>query len=172
LVREGEMMDEGWIGVDFDGTLVEYHDWQGEGVYGAPIPAMVERVRGWVAAGIQVRIFTARAYSQIDLNGIVAWCLEHLGYALPVTARKDYQMIELWDDRAVQVIPNTGIPLASRVAELEAEQGRLNLLLAGILRNRYELLAPHHAGAIKEHLGYPTDEKLDAMIISGKVVPE
>lgn len=41
---------------------------------------------------------------------IERWCLEHIGIVLPVTNVKDYGMIELWDDRAVQVIPNTGEP--------------------------------------------------------------
>jgi hypothetical protein len=39
---------------------------------------------------------------------IDAWCLEHLGRTLEVTAIKDYGMLQLWDDRCVQVIPNTG----------------------------------------------------------------
>ncbi len=42
------------------------------------------------------------------LPPIQAWCLEHVGEVLPVTPAKDYDMVELWDDRAVQVIPNTG----------------------------------------------------------------
>jgi hypothetical protein len=36
------------------------------------------------------------------------WCEEHIGVRLPITCTKDYGMVELWDDRAVQVIPNTG----------------------------------------------------------------
>lgn len=32
---------------------------------------------------------------------IERWCEHHLGKKLPVTAVKDYAMIELWDDRAV-----------------------------------------------------------------------
>lgn len=39
---------------------------------------------------------------------IESWCVEHIGHKLPITNVKDYGMIELWDDRAVQVIPNTG----------------------------------------------------------------
>lgn len=31
-----------------------------------------------------------------------------IGRELPVTATKDFAMIELWDDRAVQVRMNTG----------------------------------------------------------------
>lgn len=43
---------------------------------------------------------------QVEL--IQAWCLEHIGTALRVTASKDFAMIQLWDDRAVAVEMNTG----------------------------------------------------------------
>ena len=35
----------GWIGVDLDGTLAEYHGWKGSEHIGPPIPLMVERVK-------------------------------------------------------------------------------------------------------------------------------
>ena len=38
----------GWIGVDLDGTLAHYEGWQGETHIGAPISAMVERVKRWL----------------------------------------------------------------------------------------------------------------------------
>jgi hypothetical protein len=114
----------GWIGVDLDGTLAHYEAWKGQMNIGAPIPAMVARVKRWIAAGHEVRIFTARvASTQVhnldgtphDSAGVVAaiqaWCLEHLGVALAVTCVKDWGMIELWDDRAVQVRMNTGEPV-------------------------------------------------------------
>jgi hypothetical protein len=109
-----------WIGVDLDGTLAE-HYWPDKGPYGhthigKPIPRMIDRVKGWVAASIDVRIFTARVgpadpgFDQAPARkAIEAWCIEHIGRVLPVTATKDYQMVELWDDRAVQIIPNTGM---------------------------------------------------------------
>lgn len=107
----------GWIGVDLDGTLAEYDHWRGADHIGAPIPAMVDRVRQWLEAGVDVRIFTARVCERpglpldhiIAANHIKRWCLEHLGRELPVTNVKDYAMVELWDDRAVQVEPNTGL---------------------------------------------------------------
>jgi hypothetical protein len=42
---------------------------------------------------------------------IAEWCRKHLGYVLPITNVKDYGMVELWDDRAVQVEMNTGRPI-------------------------------------------------------------
>ena len=113
----------GWIGVDLDGVLAHFVGvavW--DGGIGAPVPKMVERVKAWVEAGEDVRIFTARvATYDFDDGGdddarsepeqrkaIQAWCREHLGYELPITCRKDYGMQILYDDRAVQVVVNTG----------------------------------------------------------------
>ena len=36
------------------------------------------------------------------------WCEKHIEYVLAIVCEKDYQMIELWDDRAVTVERNTG----------------------------------------------------------------
>lgn len=106
---------DGWIGVDLDGTLAEYYGWVGLADIGAPIPAMVARVRGWIEEGIEVRIFTARVgnpitatQKQIITHRIERWCLEHIGKPLRVTAEKDLKMYELWDDRCVCVERNTG----------------------------------------------------------------
>lgn len=121
----------GWIGVDLDGTLAEYHGWVGPEEIGAPIPLMVERVKDWLAKGQEVRIFTARCYplnyvpvsysphwAPRDYEQIIAknaveairdWCALYLGQVLPITCVKDYKMWQLWDDRAVQVRQNTGV---------------------------------------------------------------
>lgn len=96
----------GWIGVDLDGTLAEYRGWRGPTHIGAPVRRMRIRVVEWLAEGKDVRIFTARKEESYD--AIRAWCRKHLGQELPITNVKDYAMVELWDDRAVQVIPNTG----------------------------------------------------------------
>lgn|SRR5574341_1429708 len=95
----------GWIGVDLDGTLAHYDEWRGPDHIGEPIPAMIERVNRWFAEGREVRIFTART-ERHDL--IRSWCVVYLGRILPITATKDFGMVELWDDRCVQVVPNTG----------------------------------------------------------------
>lgn len=128
----------GWIGVDFDGTLAVYDGWKGPYDLGPPIPAMVKRVRAWLTAGRDVRIFTARVTdlptnadgSEHDLvkvrAGLEAWCLEHLGRILPITNVKDWHLMELWDDRAVQVRPNTGITLADELEAIKnADSGKV-----------------------------------------------
>ena len=112
----------GWIGIDMDGTLAHYHGWYGVDHIGEPIPKMVERVRGWLQKGCptkwgvshDLRIFTARVSCDTEEENararaaVEAWCLRHLGQVLPVTCVKDYRCVEIWDDRAVQLIPNTG----------------------------------------------------------------
>ena len=97
-----------WIGVDLDGTLAEYHGWQGAAHIGAPIPAMLARVQAWLAEGIDVRIFTARACVPDQIPPIEAWCQEHLGRVLPVTHEKDFATVCIYDDRCRQVEFNTG----------------------------------------------------------------
>lgn len=107
-------MNNGWIGVDLDGTLAHYDHWRGPGHIGEPVPLMVERVKLWLSAGKDVRIFTARVSRMAGIEGsesraaILDWCDKHLGRQLEITAEKDLCMIELWDDRCVQVIKNTG----------------------------------------------------------------
>lgn len=105
----------GWIGVDLDATLAEYSGYQGPTHIGEPVPKMLQRVKEWLAAGITVKIMTARVSRKQpeeeaaqSRKAIEEWCLKHLGTKLPVTSEKDYKMWELWDDRTVQVIPNTG----------------------------------------------------------------
>lgn len=103
-----------WVGVDLDGTLAHYDSWD-HGRIGAPIQPMVDRVKQWVASGIDVRIVTARVAGpeperSLHIAAIGAWCAEHLGFVVPATCQKDYGMIELWDDRAVAVEANTGRP--------------------------------------------------------------
>jgi hypothetical protein len=154
-----------WYGVDLDATLARYDGWRGADVVGEPIPLMVERVRGWLDQGIDVRILTARAshddFTEGGLQAIQIWCMRHLGQALPVTCVKDSGMVRLYDDRARQVIPNTGEvvgdepepPLKSRLAgwstaELQAAYGQLEEDLAkaapldaAAYRDKYDALA-------------------------------
>lgn len=104
--------EEGWIGVDLDGTLAEYHGWSDD--IGAPITAMVDRVKAWLAEGRDVRIMTARGtgvnsqHNYAQRKKIRQWCEANLGQALVITHSKDQHMEALYDDRAVGVEKNTG----------------------------------------------------------------
>ncbi len=101
---------DGWIGVDLDGTLARSEEWKGSEHIGEPIPAMVGRVQVWLSEGRDVRIFTARANGATAkaLAAIDLWCIEHIGETLPVTYEKDFLMVALYDDKAIQVVHNTG----------------------------------------------------------------
>jgi hypothetical protein len=90
-----------------------YDEWKGPKHVGAPIEKMAARVKAWLKRGVQVKILTARAsrnnpFRDVSIEAIQKWCKQHLGEVLEVTAEKDFAMIECWDDRAVQVIKNTG----------------------------------------------------------------
>lgn len=127
-----------WYRFDLDGTVAEYDTWRGATHIGAPIPKMVERLKGMLAEGKECRIFTARVYpfllirpnddldlalrvplkdesrareSQDAVIAIQKYCQEHVGQALPITCVKDYGMIYFFDDRSKQVIKNTGVLL-------------------------------------------------------------
>lgn len=105
---------KGWIGIDLDGTLAYYTSGDGVAGIGAPIEKMVNFVKHLIDEDQEVRIMTARVGSENeDANEaqrkmITLWTERILGKALPVTCKKDPGMIVLYDDRAIQVISNTG----------------------------------------------------------------
>ena len=132
-------MSKAWIGVDLDGTLAYYDKWVAWNIIGEPIPLMLERIKTWLSEGKTVKIFTARAafpydtckvtgatFTQLDITvEIQNWLVRHGLPRLQVTATKDFNMVELWDDRCIQVIPNTGKTLADEHAsELNALLGK------------------------------------------------
>jgi len=102
-----------WIGVDLDGTLAEYNGWKGPSNIGKPIELMVGRVKKWLDEGKDVQIVTARVHpgnqgkSESEL-AIRQWTKKVFGKSLRCRSDKDFDMIELWDDRCVQVETNTG----------------------------------------------------------------
>ena len=112
---------KGYIGVDLDKTLAKYDKWRGVDKIGEPIPLMVARVRMWLSQGKRVKIFTARVATDHSPEEIVmaekaikAWCKEHIGQELEVTAMKHSAMYEYWDDKAISVEPNTGLKTTER----------------------------------------------------------
>ena len=90
-----------WIGVDFDGTLAKEYTLE-------PVIPMIRRIREWLADGIEVRIVTARATHKESIDQVKEWLKAHGLPNLEVTNKKDYQMVLLYDDRARQVITDTG----------------------------------------------------------------
>lgn len=151
--RREKQKHNGWIGVDLDGTLFTYTKWVGWNVFGDPIAPMIQRVQRWIADGFAVKVFTARLgdpraarlgdprvppldkvetryvtkerFSRaMMINAVQDHCVVHALPRLPVTNVKTHDMIELWDDRAVQVVTNTGRTLHDEhEAELAALRG-------------------------------------------------
>ena len=108
--------NNGWVGVDLDGTLAYYNGWKGPTHIGEPITPMVNKVKQLLQQGANVKIFTARVCSaqpETELaeakEAIAQWTLQHIGKELEVTAEKDWNMIEFYDDRAIHVQYNSGI---------------------------------------------------------------
>lgn len=124
-----------WIGIDLDGTLAHYDGWQGVDHIGEPILPMVNRVRQLLDDGVDVRIFTARVHDNQPKNKkeqakhwIEKWCLEVFDRRLPITCEKDTSMKTCYDDRATQVVQNTGVPI----------EDLLNALLPHLPNGLYE----------------------------------
>jgi hypothetical protein len=122
----------GWIGVDLDGTLAESVRDKHDLVIGPAVPLMLRRVRHWISSGRQVKIFTARAADPRQKRVIHSWCEMHGLPALEITDRKDYGMIALWDDRAVGVLSNLGVPiLAARLTRWQRMRRHLARIFGG-----------------------------------------
>lgn len=116
-----------WVGVDLDGTLARWDGYIDYSHIGEPVALMLDRVKQMLADGIDVRIFTARVdggevaiamgisegkhYRDVGhITEIIQdWTEKHLGVRLPVTCKKDFGCAAFYDDRAIQIIENTGI---------------------------------------------------------------
>jgi len=102
-----------WIGVDLDGTLAYFTRWRGLEKIGKPVPNMVTRINDWMAQGYEVKIVTARASVPGGREAVRKWLEKHRLPPMEVTHSKDLYMVELWDDRAIQVVTNRGQPALS-----------------------------------------------------------
>ncbi|WP_273428933.1 hypothetical protein [Chitinibacter tainanensis] len=96
-----------WIGVDLDGTLAVHHGYMCGGI-GEPIKPMLDRVRELIDTGREVRIFTARASDPSQLQHVKQWLSAQGLGGLAITNIKDFDMVALYDDKAMRVKRNTG----------------------------------------------------------------
>lgn len=136
---------EGWIGFDLDGTLAEYDTWKGISHIGKPVKPMVDLIKKFHRQGIRVKIMTARVAPQQLEDGtfgesyvtipdgekgvtkefasyyIRDWCHFNLGFVPEITYLKDHLMLELYDDRVKQVVPNKGIIIEDEWRKLMEE---------------------------------------------------
>lgn len=95
-----------WIGCDLDASLAIYTKW-GDPI-GEPILPMLLKIYKIRASGMTVKIFTARAEDPDQIPIIKAWLAKYNLQDLEITNVKDLAMISLYDDRCIQLIPNTG----------------------------------------------------------------
>lgn len=105
---------EKWVGFDFDRTLFKRSDGDDIKTVGEPIWKMIELVKTYFSTGEKVKIFTARVSVEnpedvlFQTELIQKTCKQYFGRVLDITCIKDTNCIKIYDDIAVQVVPNTG----------------------------------------------------------------
>lgn len=115
-----------WWGVDFDGTLSKYDEWEGPGNVGDPIAGTIAIVKKMLRNGHKLKIFTARvadaAQRDEAVAAIEAFCQKHIGQKLPVTNEKDPGMVGLIDDKLqmIRVKQNAGTVLMKSTDIIES----------------------------------------------------
>ena len=136
---------KGWYGFDLDGTLAVYDKWKGIDHIGEPVKPMVDLIRKMHDEGKVVKILTARIAPHKLEDGTVGesyitvpdgeggvtrtyahqfindWCHFNLGFIPEIVYQKDHLMLELYDDRVKQVVPNEGL----LVEDLYRECGKM-----------------------------------------------
>lgn len=124
---------KGWYGFDLDGTLAVYDKWKGIDHIGEPVTPMVNLIKKMHDDGKVVKILTARIAPHKLEDGTVGesyitipdgeggatrnyahqfindWCHFNLGFIPEIVYQKDHLMLELYDDRVKQVVPNEGL---------------------------------------------------------------
>src|ERR1043165_1046227 len=103
-----------WVGFDFVGNISR-RDTPGHFEppfpLGEPIPEMIATMKSLLAAGIKVKIFTARALEPENIPAIQEWAERHGLGRLDATHQKDYDLIRFFDDRAIPIMENAGVRL-------------------------------------------------------------
>ncbi|MGF1451939.1 MAG: hypothetical protein ACFB21_07700 [Opitutales bacterium] len=110
-----------WLGVGFDGTLASVGEGPAAEEPGAPIFPMIRRVEDWLGLGLTVKVFTWRGATEEGRRQVQEWLVENGLPPLDVTDTKDFEMVEFWDVRGVQVIPNSGHPVGGTQLPLPPE---------------------------------------------------
>lgn len=106
-----------WIGVDLDGTLATY-DGTTNGI-GPIVKPMLAKVKTILNNGVyDVRILTARAGVPELIPEVKQWLLDNGLPDLAITDKKDFAMVACYDDRAITIVPNTGLTVDEYRSEL------------------------------------------------------
>lgn len=94
------------IAVELDGTLSKTTS---DGSIGAPVQAMLDRVKAWTEDGLVVVLFTARAGNDHEIKRIRSWLGQYgLPNDLEITNIKGEDMVEIWDSKSIRVEVDTG----------------------------------------------------------------
>ena len=136
--------EDGWHGVDLDGTIAYYDKFRGYDHIGKALEdsQMVKQVREWLENGEKVKIFTARASEQEAIKPIEEFCQRVFGQKLEITDKKDHEMIDSYDDRNHVVKKNTGEIIAADVSSMPDQRGTMwnNIKLVGFTGPEEEAL--------------------------------
>lgn len=141
------MSELGWIGFDWDGTLVRHE--RSEGFLRSkpvPIEPMMALFKRYIAEGKNVRIVSARACERAG-QVLIRRELDYLGITqvIPITNQKDLDMIVLYDDSAKQVVRNEGVlledVLGATRAKLEDATADLEAVRAELEATKAKLAA-------------------------------
>ena len=119
LIVETDPNEEAYAAFDLDATLAEYlKEDSGNTPIGHVVIPMYEKIKWYQAHGIKCKLLTARAGFASEVPKIEAW-LQYNDQFFPGLAKleisnvKSHKMLVLYDDRAVQIIPNTGMMVGS-----------------------------------------------------------
>ena len=97
----------------------EYKDW------GKCAPPDYAETADFSGTPVGAKTWIENMYLGLDTWGarefIIDWCLKNLGFLPEITHEKDHLMLELYDDRVKQVVPNEGL----LVEDLYRERGEI-----------------------------------------------
>ncbi len=123
---QGQKDSQSWIGVGLDGTLAYLEGPIDPQHIGLPVPDMLARVLDWIDHGHTVKVFTPRACEEEGVALVEQWMRDHGLPEMEVTCEKDLHMLEVWDNRSIQIIPNTGKPVGESRIERDRPRQQMN----------------------------------------------
>lgn len=117
-----------WIGFDLDGTLaVDLPDRKNDSEIGQPIWSMVKLAKEHIRRGMDVRLYTARAYeaNENTLQAMRDWCKIYLGAEIPIQCNKDHDIGYIFDDKTYRVAKDIGVLVGYEGAFVIPEDGKM-----------------------------------------------
>jgi TusA-related sulfurtransferase len=112
IVNDPSSSKDGYIAFDFSGTLAKHKKQTTDKFQpGEPVPNMIAIAKGFLAKGYKIKILTVHAKHPEAVKTIQDWCVKNLGQKVDeVTNIKKKGMIQFWDDRAIRVVRDQGLP--------------------------------------------------------------